>query len=313
MEAPGSSLGPSMRVRNHPRGSASWDTFEGRRQLENAPPGMTGWLVSSNLTPLTTMGGKTTINPKLSDWLTKDTKRQNDMEVNRLVVPSFIQKGNAQCLSFPASDWKYESDLAQSNLDVWFTFHGVELNREVFKRSMERAAHLNKEHGNSEFLLPTRPYNLREFIGESRSLWPEEERYDLVYPDWMGTWSQDKKEQVRRMFTRQIFSCQSYLAVTIMLARGTLYTFADLKLYQAQVSERIIETLVLNDRTVEAMEGSKTGRLKASGVSGYVIKMAGDAGYTAELIRLSVYDSCSNIRKGIVTPEMSLLYSITRS
>lgn len=129
----------------------------------------------------------------------------------------------------------------------------------------------------------------------------------------MGTWCQDKKGQVQRMFTRQIFRNKAYLAITIMLARGTNFTLSELETYRSRAANRYTESLVLNERTGEAMEHSKTGKLKVNGVSGYIAEVAEENGYSADLIRLAVYDSYSNISKGFITPEMSLLYSIKKS
>lgn len=252
--------------------------------------------------------GHDTINPALVDWLSNENKRANDAEVNGYLVLSFLEKKAVRCLTFPGAHWIYEKNLALSMPSVEFSFQGLEVKQDVFENSWKQVE--GHELMNAELCLTKNRRSMNQFLGHRDTPW-NEDPFDLVYPDWMGTWSQDKKEQVRRMFKRRIFAPTSFLAITLMLARGTNLTLRELEEYVTDASLRVTESISLDARTTSALSTSRVGRLKAVGVSGYIAQQAEQNGYRADPVHLRIYDSYSYLKQGFITPEMSLLYRIT--
>jgi len=248
------------------------------------------------------------IDPLHANWKAKATKRQNDAEINGLMVREFLKKERVKCLTFPAQHWVYERNLAEGLPSVSFMFNGVEADEDVHESSWKE---IEKENApkNAEFLMTIKKRSLSQFLGHMDKPWADE-KFDLVYPDWMGTWNFKKKEEIRRMFARRIFAGSSYLAITLMLARGTIATFKDLGRYASEECDQMIESIVFDDQTERSLRGSKTGLLKASGATGYIMNMADENDYLAAPLRLSIYHSYSNIKENVVTPEMSILYRI---
>lgn len=225
------------------------------------------------------------------------------------MVAEFLEKDYVNCLTFPADVWEYERDLAINLPQVKFWFEAVEQDRNVHHRSLSKMRVLNNTIPNGHFVLPEHPCSLKQRLGDKDEPWTELP-FDLVYPDWMGTWNQDKKEETRRMFVRRIFSYTSFLSITIQLSRGQPLTMHELEQIVLNLDVLTIEDLDLDERTRRAIRETKTGSIKAEGVTGYIQELGRKNGYLVTPLHVRVYDSLSSVREGFFTPEMRFLYRI---
>lgn len=225
------------------------------------------------------------------------------------MVQDFLEKKDVNCLTFPGATWEYERDLAQNLPGVGFLFQGIEVDQKVFEKSWERAEALNQIIHNGTFFLTKCRRSLQQFLGHRDRPW-NDIPFDLVYPDWMGTWNQDKKEDLRRMFVRRIFSQSAFLSITLMLGRGTNHTLSELHETVRHLETLTIEDLDLDERTERALKESQTGVLKVEGATAYIKALGRENGYVVDVLRLRIYDSLSSVREGYVCPQMRLLYHI---
>lgn len=227
-----------------------------------------------------------TVPPERVTWLAREQKRETDGEIAEIICRALKDNGEAHCLTFPARDWIQERELSVRRPDVKFVFHGVEQNRLVYRAAYRRAISLAPEISNANFMMEH--CTLIKFLGKLNSAW-RSSKYDLVYPDWMGTWTQAKGDEIEQMFTRRIFKASAFLRVSMMLARGRPESMSLLQEFASATSMRMVSDAMVSAEAMERLISSSNGPIKVAGVTGLVRKHARKNGYQAVPVYVDLY------------------------
>ena len=142
----------------------------------------------------------------------KQSKRENDTILCKLVSKTLKSNSRASVITLPADKWCFETSLSKALPETKFHFTGIEANSIVFGRSLKTMRKLEDTN-------PTNWYTLVR--GKALKLL---EQYpvpaDVIYLDWMGTWSNEKKEEIETIFSRKLLKEKSMLIFTIWACRG---------------------------------------------------------------------------------------------
>lgn len=160
------------------------------------------------------------VDPNNINWKIHDNKRVNDLELYRVIGENIYKSKNISMLTLPADKWIFEYNLISSHENIVFDITGLERNKNVFIKSRRKMYALRKELPNNKFKLLNK--SVLDYISDKH-------QYNIVYTDWMGTWSKEKEAEVYKMFDNNIFKKNSLLVFTIMLSRGQPQTLNELK------------------------------------------------------------------------------------
>jgi len=162
------------------------------------------------------------------EWETRQDKRLNDALMNDNLYRSLILKKDkpVQILSLPAAKWIWETSLSQAFEDIKFSFLGIEENPPVHKQMKLNAEYNNKIYAKKcRFQTTPSPFSLLHYFKMSKT------SFDIIYLDWMGTWSQEKKEQVSLIFKKDLIRPRGFFIFTLMYGRGYSETNKELEKY----------------------------------------------------------------------------------
>jgi len=255
--------------------------------------------------------GSRGINPTLLDWKSRPKKRENDDVNSSLMGPLMATRKNIQCLTLPAKDWIFEKQLARKFSHNQFLFQGIERDPIVHGASWNSIAKSSSWPQNAIGILPEHPLAVAEFIDQL----PGEQLeipYDLVYLDWMGIWSKEKRHAVNLLFERNAFAPHSFFCMTLGTGRSTPL-IESMNGYADDPARRGLISAVFCERTERALSETKTIKDKAASMFGYLTHLAASSGYRSRLARFAVYDSPPTGSAPQHVSEMSFLFEITKS
>lgn len=157
--------------------------------------------------------------PSKIDWGCNTAKREADITLFRAIAYDLLllsasrgEKAAINVLSFPGPDWFWEKGLCDAFQRRRFRFTGIERDVEVWKK-LKRGAAADP----AKFRMCEKPCSFAEFVG-ARSA--RSKPFDLVYLDWMGTWSKEKKKDLDILFDKQLLGVGGLLTLTLSLRRG---------------------------------------------------------------------------------------------
>lgn len=220
------------------------------------------------------------------NWASRKTKRDQDNLVTQSILPLLNPQREYSMLSMPAGTWSYERSLAARTPGKNWVFTGIEQDPEVYE--ITRKA---KPPGNAKFV----PRNMSaSTAAEILDL------HDVVYLDYMGTWSDGIESDLRKLAYRKVVG--QVLVLTNMLVRGhqkhkQLYTkYAD-------------ETLVcsIDFMSVQMLDDART-RMVA--IPRIVEGLFQEEGQNITFVSGFVYDSRSPCKKIRHVPEMVTTYKV---
>ncbi len=164
------------------------------------------------------------VDPNEIAWNANTAKREADHTIYRAMAYDIsCQRRRTgkrlRVLSFPAKTWAWELGLAECYPDIPMEFLGLEQDASVYKQTKKFAAGFPRS-----FSMTDTPVSFQRFAASYRRRRP----FDVVYLDWMGTWSKEKKEDISMLFDRQLLAVGGLLLVTVSLRRGRACTLEEL-------------------------------------------------------------------------------------
>lgn len=160
-------------------------------------------------------------------WADNVGKREADEASFRHLAYELLVKRSAttpvRVLSLPGHDWQWEQQLERAFGGLRFQFSGVEQNPDVHARLSACTANMPER-----FSTTTDPIKVMEFLILNRRA-----EYDLIYYDWMGTWSKEKIAQVDSTLGMRMLSVGGILMMTVSIPRGQPAAVDALRKYPA--------------------------------------------------------------------------------
>jgi hypothetical protein len=216
-------------------------------------------------------------NPSTILWNKRAAKRYVDEEFFHSISSWELPKSKfCNVLSLPASQWYWEREFTATFPNAPVKFTGVERNAKVLKamkKSAESLSTLNKKH---KFVPVDKPTDVQEFLNNT------EESFDIIYLDWMGTWSHDKYKQIKTIINRDLLKKHGFLRLTMSLNRGHPKVWRTLC---SQYDESLIGVRDMRGG------GSELPAWKVYGVPGLIMKEAFENGVRLKLVSNMVYIS----------------------
>lgn len=165
--------------------------------------------------PYLYIGGSQYRNPEESKWDHPD--KQNNRElISEVSQYCLSEEENISILSLPAAYWIFEKTICKYFSDRHLHCKGLESHPKVFDSARRSSLRLNQTRPQHDFQMATlRPATAKEYLHINPSA-----QYDLIYLDWMGTWSQGKKDETILIFKNELLSKKALLAFTIDSSRG---------------------------------------------------------------------------------------------
>jgi hypothetical protein len=232
------------------------------------------------------------------DWLHGSSvpKRMNDGSIFSRIEPSYRRRGKdspISVLSLPAAEWAWEKGFMSAFPEKRFKFVGVESNEEVYRKMVKNAISLkedSKVRRRARFYYPEKAMDMLSFLRFYTGL-----KSDFIYLDWMGTWANDKEEQLDLIFQHKMFYPGCFLSITISLGRGQTKTNQKLYMYTDMYSPFT--------RYFKYERGDMLYKSKSLGVTNYIWNRAKKFGVEMSYVYHNKYDS-------LRAPEISLVYQL---
>lgn len=176
------------------------------------------------LTQMTQMTNDQSVNPVDILWSGNSAKRAADDTMYRAMAFDLLNlqrggKRRLRVLSFPAQTWAWEQRLEETFPQLQMEFIGLERDVSVFRKTKKFAAGFSKRYAMTD-----KPCDFQSFAANNRLRRP----FDIVYLDWMGTWSREKKDDISALFKGEMLSVGGLLIVTVSLRRGRPETIEEL-------------------------------------------------------------------------------------
>jgi hypothetical protein len=240
-------------------------------------------------------------------WATRSCKREQDHKLNARIMHLVEDlEGPISFLSLPAASWAYENQLAGIHLERQFKFYGVEENIEVYNRGVAQADHLtglySEESGGSGTEFNMFHHGTTTSFLDNHPV----DSFDVVYMDYFGTWSQAKKEDMRRIARGRLGG--SVLVVTVGLQRGSALTYAEILEHVRYGDKTIIDFYEINTRS-SLKEGSPTWS-KVYGVPNCITSIFEQEGAYCKCVGVNVYDSWSQSSPNRFSTEMNIIFDL---
>lgn len=227
-------------------------------------------------------------------WDSRAAKRFVDELTFRAMAPWALTGPKLKrILSLPAADWLWERSFTTTFPKNWATFVGVEKSAPVWSKMKATAKNLSKISQNHQFVSCPKATDVADFLIKTP------EKYDMIYLDWMGTWSAAKELQLISVFERRLLNKGGLLRITMALDRGK-------KSIWAPYCEE--DGAIMGFQDLRGVK-SPLPEWKAYGIPRMIINTADDLGVKLKLISAIAYMSREHpLKKG--TPETSFLFRI---
>jgi len=237
----------------------------------------------------------TSVSASQIDWALNKEKaldRENTIGeiIHTLARPNGRRKRTFDVLSLPGRKWIFERAMADIMNTAKFTFYGLDFDEKEFVVAKQLAGRLSKIHDNAVFKMATRK---KTSVGDYLYTKPST-KFDIVYLDWMGTWSQKKKEAITFMFDCGILKPDSHLAMTFGYPRGQVESMGELR----SLAESTITVHFKSASSTIDPESPKT-----KGLTLLLSNMAVKYGYRIDPVSLNTYAGHSG------STQITLLYS----
>lgn len=243
------------------------------------------------------------IDAALVDWAAARSKRQQDSKIIQYMLLTLLDKKDPNILCMPAGGWMFERALIEAFPSHEFSFQGVERDKGVYTASARTLKSLGSEHSQCEFRLH---YGC---VGTKlEHAVAEEQAYDVIYLDYMGTWSCEKQGHIRDIIKSRLLKTGGTLILTLALNRGQPET--NNRLSQAAMIADIMETdywgVIVNEAERCTLKPGTVSNMKVSGIPAIIQQMAAQDGILFNFVGGAVYDSFSKVGANSCAPEMSM-------
>ena len=225
--------------------------------------------------------------PTRFNWDNAGDKRINDHRLYNIINKKMKRKKTISMLSFPSDKWIFERKLIEK-CNTPFNFHSIERNKDMLKKSKVTVRKLKKKHEQHTFWTPRKEISLQEYIPTT------DKTFDIIYTDWMGTWSKEKEKDIHTLFENKVINKNALLIFTIMLSRGSKCTIDKLK---NMIDYDQLSLPINSNRT------SDNFKAKTIGLTNLIRKIGDSNGYHVKLSDLNEY-------KGRTQPELSFVFNI---
>jgi len=156
------------------------------------------------------------IDPALIDWRANTSKRAADLMLFRNLAFDLHKLHNQnsgktlRILSLPAASWSWEQCLKETFSPIRFSFLGLEKNRKVWQKG-------SRLKGIGPMRMFRLPVSFHEYASQH---FRKGRPFDVVYLDWMGTWSKEKKKDIEVLLKHGLLAAGGVLILTVSLRRG---------------------------------------------------------------------------------------------
>jgi hypothetical protein len=237
----------------------------------------------------------TSIDPKVIRWASRTSKRAQDEPISKMFANYLLSKADGESVrmvSLPADSWAFEKHLLTIYPELRWWLTGLEAEVQIVKK-MQRAAPAIVNFDQSPAVYAA--YNMKT----SQWLRDCDTHQDIIYFDYMGTWSREKEADVVCIAQKQL--CDVF-ACTISLNRGYADTNRMLE-NKSEVGMRHVQFIL--DSTGRHTE---TPHYKITGTPERVVELFRDHGHPVTLLGGFVYDSPSVVHPHNVTCEMTMVF-----
>ena len=209
-----------------------------------------------------------------------------------LLQPVGGPRDKVEVLSFPGDSWMWERSIDEAFDTLNFRFTGL-----------ERAPGIHRNTVRQADLLPARFQTTKspmDFNCFAQGRDKRHKQFDLIYLDWMGTWSREKKVNIRNLFEADMLAVGGLLLLTLSLRRGRPETMEELKDLSYDLP------LMFYDARGE---DKYTRSLKVRGIPHWVEAEAHDS-YRVNMrpLMANIYYSKTGVRDGQTQPQLQLLF-----
>jgi hypothetical protein len=168
----------------------------------------------------------TTVDPHELDWGDNIHKRQADQVIFEAMawrllncMPRGVPR---RVLSLPGASWCWERALDAAYKEERFEFVGVERDARIAEEAKVALNDLPRGY-NVPIQAEFRDY-ARDYARKSRR-----KRFDIIYLDWMGTWSKEKKADLNALLESDMLAPGGVLLLTLGLRRGRDESMEEIK------------------------------------------------------------------------------------
>ena len=233
----------------------------------------------------------TSVTPAQLDWASASAKREVDSLAFRVAASDILSmRTNVRVASFPAADWTWEHNLMTQFKNHVFHITGIERDPAVYAVGARNAPTLGV------CAMHPRPVGLSSFLTT-----PDLEPFDIINLDWLGTWSKEKKKDLRRIFERPtLLRDGGLLLLTMALNRGQPETTDELY----ELAENNLAFMVYDERGRDA----HTSGFRVRGIPQWVINEADEVGVTLRPLLASVYYSKRADTSGSPAPMVQFMF-----
>ena len=219
------------------------------------------------------------VDPRTLNWASRNSKRRTDEWIAHLFEPFLEGVGSGEkvtMLSLPANAWGFERYMLDQYDDFKWSFTGIEANEGVYRKMKSKSRTMVSEEG-TPVVESVHNCTTRTYLRENSS-----EVYDIIYFDYMGTWSQSKEEDVVKIAGNHM--CKVF-ACTIALARGRPETLNIIKSLSSFGGHHLG---FIEDHTGRHMDNP---HYKITGVPERIVQLTEEVGNPFKLVGGFVYDS----------------------
>lgn len=210
-------------------------------------------------------------------------------DIQRMRAPG--KRSRIRVLSFPGPAWRWESGLSEAFPSVDFSFTGIEQDTGVWRQLRKCTSVMPRHYAALE-----RPMS---FLDYARARRRNSAPFGVVYLDWMGTWSRDKKKDLDQLFLGRMLSVGGVLVLTLSLRRGRPETMSELQ----DISHDL--PLAFYDARGE---GKYFSNIKVRGIPHWVVVEAEHHGIKLRPIMASVYYSETGAGNCQTQPQLQLMF-----
>ena len=181
-------------------------------------------------------------------------------------------------LSFPGPMWGWEQGLLGAFPAAKFKIVGLERDSRIHEKLVKAAVGLP-----GKLRMTDAACSFSQFAEQHTK---RNVGYDIIYLDWMGTWSREKKADLETLFARNLLRPDGVLILTVSLRRGNPETLEELNdlaydlpvsFYDARGRDRYVNNI------------------KVRGIPHWVEAAAADRGVAMRPLMASIYYSNTGI------------------
>lgn len=240
----------------------------------------------------------TSISPNDISWEGNSAKRTADQtmyramafDVQRMRAPG--SSDGIRVLSFPGPTWLWEQGLAEAFPSARFAFYGIEQDEVVWHKLAQMAALLSGDYN-----MLNGPATFQDYAKAHQKA---SSPFDVIYLDWMGTWSREKKADLNSMFASGMLAVGGVLVLTLSLRRGRPETMDELHDMSYSLPMAFYDA---------RGEDKYVSNVKVRGIPHWVVETAEDEyGIKLRPLMASVYYSTTGIGANHTQPQLQLMF-----